>query len=415
MKKVVITGMSAISAISDDIIQFKNSLKNGKSGIQPFSNWYSTELRSALWSRTTIPINGYISKDQATFSERFAHLGIISSKQALTQAKIRVEDLDSFESGVFVGNIMGGNTTLDQGYISLLKENQSRVKPFTIIQAMGNSAAAMIGIENQLKGPNQTFCNACSSSAVAIGEAFRKIQYGEVTTMIAGGTESKLTYGCFKAWDALRVLATVDQENPASSCKPFSKNRTGFVLGEGAAMLVLEEMEHAIARGAPIIAELVGYATTNDATHITQPDVDGQARTMAMAIKDAGLNPGNIDYINAHGTATLVGDLHETLAIKKVFGDYAYQIPISSTKAMHGHMMGATGAIEFIAALSALQTGIIPPTINLDQPDPALDLDYVPNVARDVKSMGGSVDVVMSNSFAFGGCNAVLVAKRFNG
>jgi 3-oxoacyl-[acyl-carrier-protein] synthase II len=229
--------------------------------------------------------------------------------------------------------------------------------------------------------------------------------------MLAGGAEAFLTYGGFRSWEALRVLAVEDPEDPSKSCKPFSKNRTGIVMGEGAAMVVLEEMERAVRRGAPIYGELMGYGSTSDASHITRPSLEGQARAMAEALKDAGLLPEDIDYINAHGTATPWNDLMETQAIKKVFGDHACKIPISSTKSMHGHAMGAAGAIEFVASLLAVKNQAVPPTINLDQPDPECDLDYVPNMGR----TGVKVDIVMSNAFAFGGSNAVLIAGKMKG
>ncbi len=226
--------------------------------------------------------------------------------------------------------------------------------------------------------------------------------------MLAGGAEAFLTYGTFRSWESLRVLAVEDPEDPSKSCKPFSKNRTGIVLGEGAAMVVLEEMERAVKRGAPIYAELLGYGSTSDAGHITRPALEGQARAMAEALQEAGLLPKDIDYINAHGTATQWNDLLETQAIKKVFGDYAGHVPVSSTKSMHGHTIGAAGAIEFIASLLAIKNQAVPPTINLDQPDPECDLDYVPNIGR----QGVKVNTVMSNSFAFGGTNAVLIAGK---
>jgi 3-oxoacyl-[acyl-carrier-protein] synthase II len=229
--------------------------------------------------------------------------------------------------------------------------------------------------------------------------------------MLAGGAEAFLTYGSFRSWESLRVLAVEDPEDPSKSCKPFSKNRTGLVLGEGAAMVVLEEMERAVRRGAPIYAELIGYGATSDAAHLTRPSLEGQVRAMAEALKEAGLLPEDIDYINAHGTATQWNDLLETQAIKKVFGDYACNFPVSSTKSMHGHTMGAAGAIEFIVSLLAIKNQAVPPTINLDQPDPECDLDYVPNIGR----KGVTVNTVMSNSFAFGGTNAVLIAGKMKG
>ena len=253
-----------------------------------------------------------------------------------------------------------------------------------------------------------TLSIACASSSNAIGEAFRQIRDGYADVMIAGGTEAFLTYGVFRCWEALRVLAGEDPEDPSKSCKPFSRNRSGLVLGEGAAIVVLEEMERAVLRAAPIYAEILGYGSTSDAFHITKPSSEGQSRAISEALGDAKISPEEVDYINAHGTATQWNDLLETQAIKKVFGEYAYKVPISSTKSMHGHTMGAAGAIEFVVSLLTIRNQAIPPTINLDQPDPDCDLDYVPNTSR----QGVKVNTVMSNSFAFGGTNAVLIAGK---
>jgi 3-oxoacyl-[acyl-carrier-protein] synthase II len=276
---------------------------------------------------------------------------------------------------------------------------------------MNSASVSHISMAYGLTGPGLTLSSACASSANAIGEAGRQIRDGYVDVMLAGGAEAFLTYGGFRSWEALRVLAVEDPEDPSKSCKPFSINRTGIVMGEGAAMVVLEEMERAVRRGAPIYAELMGYGSTSDASHITRPSLEGQARAMVQALKDAGLLPEDIDYINAHGTATQWNDLLETQAIKKVFGDHACKIPVSSTKSMHGHTMGAAGAIEFIVSLLAIKNQAVPPTINLDRPDPECDLDYVPNMGR----KGVTVNTVMSNAFAFGGSNAVLIAGKRKG
>ena len=273
--------------------------------------------------------------------------------------------------------------------------------------AMHNAAASHLSIEHGLKGPCLTFSSACSSSAVAIGEAFRLIKHGYADLMLAGGTESLLTFGLFMSWESIGTLA-LEADDPSTSCRPFSKDRTGFVLGEGAAVVVLESLDRAMERGAAIYGEVLGYGSTADATHITKPSVEGQAMAIQAALEEAALSPGDIDYINAHGTATVQNDFAETEAIKKVFGEAAYKIPISSTKSMHGHLLGAAGAVELVAATLALKHQTIPPTANLVAPDPACDLDYVPIKAR----TGLSLTTVMSNSFAFGGTNAVLVLKK---
>jgi 3-oxoacyl-(acyl-carrier-protein) synthase len=277
--------------------------------------------------------------------------------------------------------------------------------------AMQNAAPSWIGIEYGLQGPNLTYSTACSSSAVAIGEAARRIASGDVDVMIAGGSEAPLNIGTLVAWDALKVLAAEDVEHPTKSCKPFAKDRTGLVLAEGAAVVILEDWEHAQKRDAPIHAELAGYGLYNDATHITRPTIEGQVAAMRLALASASMQPEAIGHINAHGTATLANDATETAAIKQVFGSHAFRIPVSATKSMHGHLLGAAGALEFVAAILALEREVVPPTINLDVPDPMCDLDYVPGCARS----GAKLGAVMSNSFAFGGTNAVLIGRAGTG
>jgi 3-oxoacyl-[acyl-carrier-protein] synthase II len=275
---------------------------------------------------------------------------------------------------------------------------------------MNNAAAAQVAIEHGLHGPNQTISTACSSSAIAIGEAARAIRHGYAEVMLAGGSEALLTLGTLKAWDAMRALAFEDATDAGASCRPFSKDRTGLVLGEGAGVLVLEDLGRAERRGARIYAELAGYGAANDARHVARPDAAGQARAMALALADAGLAPDAIDYVNAHGTATPVGDVVETEAIKQVFGAHARRLPVSSTKSMHGHLMGAAGAVELIGAVLAITHQALPPTANLRVPDPECNLDYVPNIGRTAVS----VKTVMSNAFAFGGSNAVLIARAID-
>jgi 3-oxoacyl-[acyl-carrier-protein] synthase II len=273
---------------------------------------------------------------------------------------------------------------------------------------MSNAAAGQISIAHKLRGPVLNMSTACSSSAASIGEAYRAIKAGYADVILAGGSEALVTHGNLRAWDAMQALAHADEADASKSCKPFSANRTGIVLGEGAAALVLESAERAAGRGAHIYGEIAGYGNTADAFHISKPDDAGQVRAMQAALADAHMSPGDIDYVNAHGTATLIGDVVETAALKRVFGSQARRVAISSTKALHGHLMGATGAVELVATLGALERGVIPPTAHLDAPDPACDLDYVPNEARPAH-VGGA----MSNSFAFGGMNAVLVVRHF--
>lgn len=338
--------------------------------------------------------------------DRVSQMALIAAGQAVTNARLDFGTEARERCGVSVGTSMGGVQTTDEAYYALYGERSERVQPLNVVAAMSNAPAAWIGIDYGLSGPNLTYSTACSSSAVAIGEAARRIRSGDVDVMLAGGAEAPLTFGVLRAWEAMRTLASVDPVDPATSCRPFSQHRTGLVIGEGAAFVALEEWQHARARGAHIHAELSGYGLTSDVAHITRPTVEGQGNAMRAALRSAGLGVEDIDYINAHGTATLQNDAIETAAIRDVFGARAYSIPVSSTKSMHGHLLGAAGALEFLIAVAALKHGIVPPTLHLNAPDAACDLDYVPHSAR----CGLSLRSVMSNSFAFGGTNAVLIA-----
>jgi 3-oxoacyl-[acyl-carrier-protein] synthase II len=340
--------------------------------------------------------------------DRVSQLALVAAEQALRSAAIELSDDERATTGVFLGTGMGGAGTTDDGYHTLYQESSDRIKPYTVLMAMNNAAASWIGIEHALSGPNLTFSTACSSSAVAIGEAWLRIRSGAASVMLAGGAEAPLTLGTLKAWEALKTLATEDPVDPSASCKPFAKDRSGLVLGEGAAVLVLEEWEHAARRSATVYGELVGYGLCTDGAHITRPTVDGQARAMQLALDSACMPPAAIAYINAHGTATLQNDAVETAAIRRVFGPHADRVAVSSSKSMHGHLLGAAGAVELVATLLAVRTGTIPPTLNLNMRDPECDLDYVPNVARHDQD----IELAMTSSFAFGGTNAVLVCRR---
>ena len=410
-RKVAVTGLGIISPCGNNIDEFSFNLMAGKSGVRrisaPFSNLLSVKIAAEVDFN---PLDYFIKK-QVSGMDRTSQFALAAATQAWKDSGLSLDGKEKERAGVYIGCGMGGGNTIEDLYDQLFKHNADRVKPLTVLMVMNNASASHISIEYGLSGPCLTLSTACASSANAIGEAFRQVRDGYVDVMLAGGAEAFLTYGGFRSWEALRVLAVEDPEDPSKSCKPFSKNRTGLVLGEGAAMVVLEEMERAVRRGAPIYGELIGYGSTSDAGHITRPSLEGQARAIAEALKEAGLLPEDIDYINAHGTATQWNDLLETQAIKKVFDDYACKVPVSSTKSMHGHTMGAAGAIEFIVSLLAIKNQAVPPTINLDQPDPECDLDYVPNIGRN----GVTVDTVMSNAFAFGGANAVLIAGKMKG
>lgn len=407
-RRVAITGQGIVSPLGNDPATFFAGLMAGRSGIARLRADFADQLDCRIAAQAEFDPQAHFTRSQAASLDRVSQFALVASSQALSNAGIAPGDLDRARSGVALGTGMAGSGSLDEAYSRLYRDGAKRLKPFTVLMAMNGAPASQIALEYQLAGPNLTYSTACSSSAVAIGEALRLIRHGYVHTMLAGGAEALLTYGTIRAWEALRTLAKEDEDHPEASCKPFAANRSGLVLGEGAAMLVLEDWDRAQARGATILAELVGYGSSNDCAHITQPSVAGQATAMAAALDDAGLQPGDIDYINAHGTGTVLNDRTETAAIKQVFGDHARQLPVSSTKSMHGHLMGAAGAVEFVACIEALRQQAIPPTRNLSLPDPDCDLDYVPGRGR-----GGLVlRQVMSNSFAFGGTSAVLIARR---
>lgn len=341
-------------------------------------------------------------------SERVSHLAIVAAREAATQAALDQALTPGERKGVFVGCGFGGAQTIENGYEALLARGEDRIRPLSVMLAMTNAPAAHVSMLNGAQGPCLTYANACASGAVAIGEAMRAIRTGEIDVAIAGGTEALLTFGVMKSWEMLQVLASEDEHDPGASCRPFSADRTGLVLGEGAAFVVLEEMGAARKRGVPVLAELAGYACRNDATHLSKPDGAGQARVLRAALADAQMNSEDIGHINAHGTATRVGDRVETQAIRAVFGEHAEHIAISATKSMHGHLLGAAGAVEFVATVQTLVRGAVPPTMFLRQPDPELGLDYVPNEARPLPNLRAA----LSSSFAFGGTNAVLVARQ---
>ena len=410
MRRVCISGLGIVSPIGTGIDAFLAGLRAGTSGIRAIDQKNTPPAPIKVAGQVDIKFAEHLPPTRIPGLDRVSLLALVAARQALQSAGAGtgVSAPALSNAGVYVGTGIGGVNAIEAAYEEFFLRGGARMKPLTVVQAMNNAAAAHIAMTHGCHGPVLTFSVACSSSAIAIGEAYRAIKHGYADTIIAGGTEALLVPGMLSAWDALRTLALPDAANPGASCKPFNKARTGLVLAEGAAMLVLEELEHAQQRGANIIAVLSGYGCRTDATHLTKPDATGQATAMRAALSEAGLAPEAISYINAHGTATIAGDVIETNAIKAVFGEHALRVPVTSTKSMHGHVMGATGAVEFIAALLALQHGFIPPTMHLDQPDPECDLDYVANHARE----GIQLNHVMSNSFAFGGSNAVLIASR---
>lgn len=408
MRRVAITGMGIVSPLGNTPELFFSNLMAGKSGIRRLQADFTDQLDVKIAAQADFDPLQHLTKHKASGLDRVSQFALHAANQAIADAQLDLARADKSRIGVYLGTGMAGAASIEEGYVRLYRDNADRLKPFTVLMAMNSAAASQIGLEHGLSGPNLTYSTACSSSSVAIGEAFRQIRHGYADVMLAGGSEALLTYGTIRAWEALRTLAKEDPDDPGASCKPFSLDRNGLVLGEGAAMIVMEELESAQARGAKIYAELSGYGCANDCTHITSPTIEGQASVMRAALIFSALRPEDIGYINAHGTATALNDAVETAAIKAVFGAHAGKLAISSTKSMHGHLMGAAGAVEFIAALMALAQQAVPPTINLKNPDPQCDLDYVPNLGRS----GVALRHVMSNSFAFGGTGGVLIASK---
>lgn len=405
MRRVAVTGMGVVSPLGNAVAAVFGNAKAGRSAIRRLDAGFAARLAAPLVASADFDPVEHFEPPKRRMLDRVSQFALVAASQALGGARDALGQLDRSRAGVFVGTGMGGSQTSDDGYKALYGDDSDRIKPFTVLMGMHNAPAAWIGIEHDLRGPNLTYSTACSSSAVAIGEAWRRVACGDLEVAIAGGSEAPLSFGSLKAWEALHTLAAIDAIDPSASCKPFSKNRSGMVLGEGAAMLVLEPWERAVARGASIHGEILGYGLSTDVSHITRPSVEGQAAAMHAALRAAAIAPSAVDAINAHGTGTQANDAIETAAIKAVFGERAGRIPISATKAVHGHLLGAAGALECVLSLLAMERALVLPTMHLQAPDPECDLDYVPNVARDARA----VRTMLSNSFAFGGTNAVLV------
>ena len=410
LRRVVITGLGLVSPQGNTPTEFFSNLLAGKSGISRIKSDFVDDLETKIAAQADFDGTQYFTKQQLALLDRVSQFALYCAEQAVSDANLVLSEAELSRVGCYIGTGMGGASATEDGYDRLFKQQANRLKPFTVLMAMNGAPASQIAMQYKLNGPNITFTTACSSSAIAIGEAVRQIQHGYCDVMFAGGTEALLTFGTIKAWEALRTLAKEDEIDLANSCKPFSANRSGLVLGEGAAMFILEELSHAETRGAKIYAEISGYGTTNDGAHITQPSVEGQARAMQAALDNAHLSANQIGYINAHGTGTKLNDATETAAIKQVFGEHANQLAISSTKSMHGHLMGAAGAVELVATTLALVSNQLPPTINLNELDPLCDLDYVPNQFKNMDNLQHA----MSNSFAFGGTSGVLILSKMN-
>jgi nodulation protein E len=401
MHRVAVTGIGGICALGRTVDEIGRALREGRSGIGPITSADCSTLR--FRNGAEVPAyhhQPYFDDKRADFMDRFAQFAVIAAREAATDAEIEWTPQLRETAAIITGSCVGGQSTEDEGFHNVYKLGLNRVHPLTIPKTMANAGASHISMEFGITGPSYTISTACSSASHAIGQAYWMVRNGAAPLAITGGSEAPFSFGILKAWEALRVVSS-------DTCRPFSQDRTGMVLGEGGAMLILEPFEAARARGARIHAEIVGFGMSSDACHITQPSADGAARAMRAALCDAHLGPDAVGYINAHGTGTQANDPTETSAIRAVFATHADRLAVSSTKSMHGHALGAAGAIEALAAVLALRDGFLPPTANYNEPDPACDLDVVPNVARDAE-----IEYAMSNSFAFGGLNAVLVFRR---
>ncbi len=410
--RVVVSGIGAVTPLGLDMKTTWEGLVAGRSGIDRITLCDPTPLATKFAGEVKgFDPTSYVSKKDARRMDRFAQLGVAAAKQAVEDAGIKVDSSNNGDIAVVVGSGIGGLTTLYQETKVLIESGPERVSPFLAPMMISDMAAAQVSIILGIKGLNLCTTSACSSSADAIGVAFELIRRGDASVALAGGAEAIINPLGITAFNALRAISTRNDE-PQKASRPFDAKRDGFVISEGACILVLESLEHARQRGARILAELISYGATADAFHMTQPDEDGDgaARAMSLALRKAGLKPTDIDYINAHGTSTQLNDKTETLAIKKVFGEQAYKVPISSTKSMTGHLIGGAGAIEAAICINTILHGIIPPTINLEYPDPECDLDYVPNKARQK-----TVNTALSNSFGFGGHNSVLIFHKYAG
>lgn len=409
-RRVVITGYGVISPIGIGADDFWNSLVSGKSGISRVSTFDTSQFSSQIGAEVkNFQPEKYIDKKKIRKMDRFSQLAIAAAKIAIEDAKLDMKKEDPFRVGVIVGSGIGGLSTVAAEHKVLLEKGPRRVSPFMIPMLITNIAAGEIAIAHNIKGPNYSLSSACATSNHTIGDALRLIHYGDADVIIAGGSEAAVTPLGLAGFCSARALSARN-DDPEHASRPFDKERDGFVMGEGAGIVILELLEHALSRGVTIRAELIGYGATNDAYHITAPSPDGQsaARAISNALADGGVKPEEVDYINAHGTSTPLNDKVETLAIKKVFGDYAYKIPISSNKSMIGHLLGAAGVVELIATILSMEKEMLPPTINYEFPDPECDLDYVPNKARPKK-----INVALSNSLGFGGHNATLVVRKY--
>ena len=412
-RRVVITGLGVVSPLGQDLEGFWQALLAGQCGVDKITAFdasaFSTQIAAQV--KDFNPAPAFPSPKEVRRTDRFSQFGVYAAWQALRDSGLDLAKTNLDEVGVFVGSGIGGLETVTEQHKILLERGPGRVSPFMIPMLISNMASGLISMYYNLRGPNFATCSACATANHALGEAWRTLKMGDAEVMLAGGAEATIVPIGIGGFCAMRAMSTRN-DAPKQASRPFDKERDGFVMGEGAGVVVLEELEHAKARGARIYAEFAGYGNSADAHHLTAPSPNGEgaARCMRMALRNAELNPEDISYINAHGTSTPQGDIAETQAIKTVFGEHARKLAVSSTKGATGHMLGAAGAVEMVVCAKAIATDTVPPTINYDVPDPECDLDYVPNKARQVK-----VNAIVNNSFGFGGHNASLIAKKFVG
>jgi 3-oxoacyl-[acyl-carrier-protein] synthase II len=410
-RRVVITGMGLVSPLGNDLKSFWDNLSNGRSGIGPITLFDVTQYdcRIAGEVKNFDPAAWFNNPRDARRSDRFTQLAVAAAKMALADSGLALPAANPDRIGVMVGSGIGGLKTMEDQHTILMNRGPSRISPFMIPMLISNMASGIISMEHGLQGPNYATVSACATSAHGIGEAWRMIREGDADAFVAGGSEAAIVPLGIGGFGAMKALSTRNDE-PTRASRPFDKGRDGFVMGEGAGILVMEELEHAKARGANIYAEIAGYGLSADAYHMTTPleNGEGAQRCMRMALKKAGLNPEQVDYVNAHGTSTPVGDLCETRAVKAVFGQHAHQLSVSSTKSMTGHLLGAAGVVESIACIMAIQNSLVPPTINLENPEEECDLDFTALTAKERK-----IRVAVNNSFGFGGHNATLIIRAF--
>jgi 3-oxoacyl-[acyl-carrier-protein] synthase II len=410
-RRVVVTGLGVVTALGSDLQTFWGNICSGKSGIDRITRWDASAFDCQIAAEIKdFDPKKYVDHKEVRRTDRYTQFSVAASKLAVADSQLDLPKENCDGIGVIIGSGIGGLETLEGQHSMLLEKGPSRVSPFTIPMLIANMGAGYVSMELGLRGPSWSSVSACSSATHAMGEASKCIRYGEADVMVCGGSEAAITRLGISAFCAMRAMSCRNNE-PQRASRPFDAERDGFVMGEGSGIVVLEELERAKKRGARIYCEVAGYAATADAYHMTAPAPEGEgaARCMSLALKSARMNPEDISYINAHGTSTPMNDKFETAAIKTVFGAQAKKTPVSSTKSMTGHLLGAAGSVEMIICAMAMQDNIVPPTINYEHPDPDCDLDYVPNKAREVK-----VNAILNNSFGFGGHNAVIVARRFS-